>query len=479
MNTLKVDVAVIGAGTAGLVAYRAAKAEKASAVIIEGGAYGTTCARVGCMPSKLLIPAADAAHAVAQAPAFGVQAEGPVRINGREVMARVRRERDRFVGFALSDVQSIPDADRILGHARFVNDHTLAVAEHTRVEAKSIVIATGSRADYPDTFKDLGDRLIVSDDVFDWTDLPKAVAVIGPGIIGLELGQALHRLGVHVVVLGRGGRIGPISDPEIRAYALAAFNEEFALEPDAKIAHMGRHGDRVAIGRAGPNGDAPIEYFDYVFAATGRTPNVKDLGLDRTSLRLNAKGVPAFDAATTRSASADGASAIFIAGDASNFIPLLHEAADEGRIAGANAARLALGKEVRSGLRRAPIGVVFTDPQIGIVGGGFHALEPGTFATGQVSFEDQGRSRILLKNKGLLNVYAEPASGRFLGAEMLAPAAEHLAHLLAWALQNKMTVAQMLDMPFYHPVIEEGLRTALHDLSVKLRVAQTGLGKAA
>ena len=472
MKTVQVDVAIIGAGTAGLAAYRAAKAAGASAAIIEGGDYGTTCARVGCMPSKLFIAAAEAAHAVGKAPGFGVHVDGVVRIDGREVMDRVRRERDRFVGFVLRDVQDIPDADRIRGHARFVDNHTLAVADRTRIEAKSVVIATGSSATHPDSFRALGDRLIINDDVFNWHDLPKSVAVMGPGIIGLELGQALHRLGVSVAVLGRGGRVGPLSDPQIRAYALAAFNEEFTLEPDAHIAHMRRHGDRVTIGRAAPNGPETFEHFDYVLAATGRTPNVTDMDLDKTTLKLDAKGVPSFDPATTRCASADRASPIFIAGDASNFIPLLHEAADEGRIAGANAARFALGKQVNPGLRRAPIGVVFTDPQIGIVGGGCHSLKPGTFATGQVSFEDQGRSRILLKNKGLLNVYGDLASGRFLGAEMLAPAAEHLAHLLAWALQNKMTPAQIVEMPFYHPVIEEGLRTALHDLHVKLRAAQ-------
>jgi len=113
------------------------------------------------------------------------------------------------------------------------------------------------------------------------------------------------------------------------------------------------------------------------------------------------------------------------------------------------------------------------------VGGGLRALKPGTFATGQVSFEDQGRSRILLRNKGLLNLYGDLASGRFLGAEMLAPAGEHLSHLLAWALQNGMTVAQMLEMPLYHPVIEEGLRTGLRDLDVKLRAARGDVGMAA
>jgi dihydrolipoamide dehydrogenase len=213
------------------------------------------------------------------------------------------------------------------------------------------------------------------------------------------------------------------------------------------------------------------ELFDYVLAATGRLPNVTQMDLDQTTLKLDAKGVPLFDPATTRTESSDGESPIFIAGDASNFIPLLHEAADEGRIAGANAAALAAGGQVSRGLRRAPLGIVFTDPQIAVVGGGFRALKPGSFATGQASFENQGRARILLRNKGLVNLYGDRASGRFLGAEMLAPDAEHLAHLLAWALQNEMTIAQMLAMPFYHPVIEEALRTALQDLAGKLRAA--------
>src|SRR5437016_6453102 len=112
MNTLHVDVAVIGAGTAGLSAFRAAKSHGKRVLLIEGGPYGTTCARVGCMPSKLLIAAADAAHAVSGAAAFGVHAAA-LRIDGRAVMARVRAERDRFVGFVLASVEHIPVADRL------------------------------------------------------------------------------------------------------------------------------------------------------------------------------------------------------------------------------------------------------------------------------------------------------------------------------------------------------------------------------
>src|SRR5436853_6958964 len=96
MRTLETDVAIIGAGTAGLAAYRAAKSAGRRTLLIEGGVYGTTCARVGCMPSKLLIAPAEAAHAVDRFADFGLAIDGPVRVDGKAVMARVRRERDRF-----------------------------------------------------------------------------------------------------------------------------------------------------------------------------------------------------------------------------------------------------------------------------------------------------------------------------------------------------------------------------------------------
>src|SRR4051812_20948011 len=118
INMMEADVAVIGGGTAGMTAYKAARARDKRAVLIESGVFGTTCARVGCMPSKLLIAAADAAHALAQAPAFGVH-PGEVRIDGVAVMSRVRGERDRFVGYVLAAIDDIPSADKLHGKARF------------------------------------------------------------------------------------------------------------------------------------------------------------------------------------------------------------------------------------------------------------------------------------------------------------------------------------------------------------------------
>ncbi len=461
MKTLKTQVAIIGAGTAGMTAYRSALAHTSDVLVIEGGPYGTTCARVGCMPSKLLIAAAEAAHMIEDAPAFGVFA-GPPRIDGVEVMRRVRSERDRFVGFVIDAVERWPDAHRVLGHARFVDDHVLQVDEHTRIEADRIVIATGSRPAVPQGWREaLGERVIVNDDVFEWQDLPASVAVAGTGVIGLELAQALHRLGVGVRLYGRGGRVGPLTDPALQAESARVFGAALPLNALAKGMQVRRDGDRVVVQVPGQ----ADEHFDWLLAATGRHPNVDALGLAHTSLPLDPGGVPVFDRRTGQV----GVSHVFIAGDVGERHPLLHEAADDGRIAGDNAGRF---PDVRVRPRRAPLSVVFSDPQIMSAGLGHAALVDAgiQFETGKVSFDDQGRSRVMRRNQGALHVYGELATGRFLGAEMIGPAAEHIGHLLAWSAQRGDTVQEMLDSPFYHPVIEEGLRTALRELQRALRM---------
>ena len=458
-TSIDTDVAIIGTGTAGLAAYRAAKAAGKRALLIEGGKHGTTCARVGCMPSKLLIAPADAAHAVARFPAFGMEAV-TVKVDRRAIMERVRAERDRFVALVTDDVEALPETDKLHGNATFVDDSTLLVGDRVLVKASSVVIATGSSPVFPAAWRTLGDRVATNEDVFEWDRLPQSVAVFGPGVIGLELGQALHRLGVRVKIFGRGGGVGPLSHPTLIDCARRIFGEEFYLDTNAH-AEVARDGDEVVVTYRALDGTSQTERFEYLVAATGRAPNVGKLALEKTTLALDASGVPLYDRTTLQC----GGSSIFIAGDASNDAPLLHEAADEGRIAGDNAARFPV---IGSGLRRALLSVVFTDPQICIVGGGFAAARPAAPVIGEVSFENQGRARVMLRNQGMLQVYADATTGLFLGAEMIGPDAEHIGHLLAWARQMNLSIAQMLEMPFYHPVVEEGLRTALRDARTKL-----------
>jgi dihydrolipoamide dehydrogenase len=453
-ETRKVDVAVIGAGTAGLAAYRAAVKRGKKAVIIEGGAHGTTCARVGCMPSKLLIAAAEAAHHAGRTDPFGVTAT--VEIDGKAVMDRVRSERDRFVGFVLEGVGSIPEADLLTGCARFVAPHELDVAG-LRLHAGAVVIATGSSPHVPAMFDAIRDRLIVNDHVFAWETLPDSVAVFGAGVIGLEIGQALSRLGVRVRIFGRSNSVGPLSDPVVKATAAEVFASELAIDFDAKVTAVKPDGAGVLVEFVDRDGNARSEQFGAALVAAGRRPNVAGLGLEHAG--ITSRGVH-------RNTMQWGDSYVFVAGDASDDVPLLHEAADEGAIAGDNAARF---PDVKPHPRRTQLAIAFCDPELAVVAGGFAGVSArGAFVVGQVDFRDQGRSRIMLKNKGIARLYADPVTRRFLGAELVGPRVEHLAHLLAWAHQAGQTVDQMLAMPFYHPVVEEGLRTALRDLVAKL-----------
>ncbi|ATD65047.1 dihydrolipoyl dehydrogenase [Neisseria weixii] len=468
MKKIQADVVVIGGGTAGMGAFRNARLHTDSVYLVESHVYGTTCARVGCMPSKLLIAAAEARHHALHTDPFGIHLDkDSVTVNGEEVMNRVKSERDRFVSFVLSDVEEWPADKRIMGTAKFIDANTVQIDDHTEITAKAIVIATGSRPVMLPQWQTLGDKVIINDDVFSWDTLPESVAVFGPGVIGLELGQALHRLGVKVEVFGVGGNLGGISDPVVLEEAKAVFGEEMTLHLDAQTeAALDKDGNVVVKWEQdGESGEFTAEY---LLAAVGRRPNVDNIGLENLDIKLDDRGVPVADPLTMQTSIPN----IFIAGDASNQLPLLHEASDQGKIAGDNAGHY---PNLEEGLRRSTIGVVFTTPQIASIGLKYTQVSAKyseeQFVIGEVSFKNQGRSRVMLVNKGHMRVYAEQGTGLFLGTEIFGPAAEHLAHLLAWAHQMKMTIPQMLDMPFYHPVIEEGLRTALRDVNAKLKSA--------
>ncbi len=465
METREVDVAVIGAGTAGLNARREVEKAGLRPVLIESGPYGTMCARVGCMPSKLLIAAAETAHGVSGADRFGVRVAQGFRIDGPAVLERVRRERDRFVDLTIRDaVDSLPEEQRIRGHARFVAATTLEVDGRLRVEARAVVVAVGSTPNVPPPFDAIREHVDVNDDVFEWRDLPESIAVFGLGVIGLELGQALARLGVRTAFFARSQRLGPFSDPEIGRVSREVFAEELDLRLGVQVIAAERGPDGITIRWRDDGGVEHEERFARVLVSAGRTPNLAALDLSASGLPLDGRGFPKWDPRTTQC----GDAPIFLAGDASAHRAILHEAADEGRIAGANAARF---PDVTAHVRRVPLVIAFTDPQMAMVGLSFAELDLDTVEIGEVSYGEQGRARVMGQNRGLVRLYADRRSCRLLGAEMFGPRMEHLAHLLAWAVQQRLTVQRALEMPFYHPVFEEGLRTVLRDLAKKLEVS--------
>jgi dihydrolipoamide dehydrogenase len=339
----------------------------------------------------------------------------------------------------------------------------LEVDGHTRVNARSIVIATGSSPVIPPPFDSIREHILINDDIFDLEDLPGSLAVIGTGIVGLELGQALQRLGVRVVFFTPFNDLGPFTDPEVIRAAHEILSSELDLQLKSEMLEAVPENAGIRLRFRDQHGEEHDEIFEQVLVAAGRQSNIANLDLENTGLRLDERGRPNWNPRTTQVADAP----IFMAGDVSGHIPLLHEASDEGRIAGANSV---LYPEVEEHVRRTPLAIAFTDPQIGIVGKRYAELDLDTIEIGEVSFGNQGRARVMGRNQGLLRVYGGRKSCSIIGAEMIGPRVEHLAHLLAWVTQERMTVARALQMPVYHPVIEEGLRTALRDLARKLKV---------
>lgn len=468
MRELTTDVAIIGAGTAGLNARREVERAGKRWLLIESAGYGTTCARVGCMPSKLLIAAAESAEHARRANLFGVRIDpAAIRVDGRAVLERVRRERDRFVRLVREEVERLPEAQRLFGHARFKGPTELVVGDHTRVRSKAVVIATGSRPSLPEKLAALDDPELVltSDTIFELLELPESLAVFGTGAIGLELGQALQSLGVRVVFFNPNQTLGSVSDPEIDKQLRVHLRARLELELGVSEMRLERSGYGVVLHYSTENGVRAETRFARVLAASGRKPNLDALGLEHTGLALDEHGTPKFDPATMQCGSAP----IFLAGDADGQRQVLHEAVDDGAIAGANAANF---PQVEAMQRRAALSIAFTSPRVAVLGQSYREASQRPIAIGESSYSDQGRARVIAEAHGHVRVYVERGQQRLIGAELFGPGVEHTAHLLAWAVQAELPLRALLRMPVYHPTLEEGIRTALRDAAKKLELLQ-------
>ena len=465
------DTLIIGAGTAGLAALREVRKRTDRYLIVNEGPWGTTCARVGCMPSKALIEAANAFHRRHAFEAFGLRGAQGLSADIAAVLQRVRALRDQFVAGALQATDTL-GAARMAGRATVLGPNAVDI-DGTPYATRSIIIATGSRPRVPDEWLAFGDRILTTDTLFEQPTLGPRVAVIGMGVIGVEIAQALARLGIEVAAFTTGNTLAGLKDPTLNAELAAVLKQEMLLHTGAP-AELREVAGGIEVS-SGPN----RVVVDQVIAAMGRVPNIEHLGLETLGVPLNPRGMPAVNPQTQQI----GDLPVFLAGDANTHAPLLHEAADEGHIAGINAMACALTPAAAPAAapaaiptpptptrfqRRTPLAIVFCDPQVAMVGKRLADLDSAHTVTGTVRFTNQGRARAAQRNRGALHVYADRATGRLQGAEMCAPAAEHLAHLLALAVQQKLTVHDLLGMPFYHPVLEEGLRTALRDAARQL-----------
>lgn len=449
------DTIIIGAGTAGLAALREVRKHTKRYLIVNDGPWGTTCARVGCMPSKTLIEAANAFHRRHVFDELGLRGAAGLSADIPAVLKRVRALRDEFVAGALDATNDLGRA-RLSGHATLLGPSAVDI-DGKRYDTRSIIIATGSRPSVPEEWLAFGDRMLTTDTLFEQPTLGPRVAVIGMGPLGVELSQALARLGLEVAAFSTSDSLAGLADSQLNAEMAALLKTEMVLHIGAP-AQLREVPGGIEVS-SGPNRVVA----DQVISAMGRVPNIEYLGLETLGVPLDKHGLPTVDPSTLQV----GDLPVFLAGDATTHAPLLHEAADEGHIAGTNA----MAHAPTSFKRRTPLSIVFSSPTIASVGQRFDDLDKAHTITGAASFYDQGRARAALRNHGGLRIYADQTTGRLLGAQLCAPAGEHMAHLLALAIGQKLTVDEMLRMPFYHPTLEEGLRTALRDAARQLRKA--------
>lgn len=463
--THTVDVAVIGAGTAGQSAFHQVKKCGKNVVIINAGSWTTTCVDAGCMPSKLLLAAAERAHLAHTADEFGVITQ--VQIDGKAVMQRVQRERARLASYVQTTVDGWDDDQKISGTARIVgknaDDQTLLAVNDDIIAADTLIIATGSTPSVPDGWADiLSDRLLTSDTVFDLPDLPKSLAVVGAGAIGLELAQAFSLLGVRVRLFNRDATLGSLSDDDINAAAIDSLATTMDMALNVTIDTLTRTDNGVCVHYTDCDGNAQTFEAEYLLAAVGRHAELENLGIDKLDIALDDKGYPKdLDPATGQI----GKRRMFVAGDASGHFPLLHIANIEGTQAGMLTKDCPITVDYIRDLP-VPLSVVFCLPNIAQIGQTYAQLKDSDtdFVTGKVSFANQGRSRVMGVNQGALHIYAHRSDGKLLGASMVAPDGEYLAHILALAIMQRLSASELLTMPFYHPTIIEGMRTALRDI---------------
>ncbi len=449
----EVDVVIIGSGTAGLSALGQVRKRTDNFVVINDGPYGTTCARVGCMPSKMLIEAADVYHKRLLYEEMGFRLSGTLKVDDRAVLKRVRKLRDKLVA-NVNRATARLENNNIPGRARILAPDMVEV-NGEQIRTRALIIATGSTPVIPEQWKQFGNRVVTSSTLFEMQELPKTMAVIGLGAIGLEISQALSRLGVVITGFDALNTVGGISDPEVAEAAAEIIGEEFPIHLESSVTLEEGVSGRVLV----RSGDVEVQA-DKVLVAIGRKPNTDGLAMENLGVPLNSMGIPGFNPYTMQV----GDLPVFIAGDVNARAQFLAEAADDGHIAGYNSVK----NDVHSFCRRTPLGIVFTHPNIAAVGERYSSLDQDMIVTGSMDYRAQTRAMTAMRNRGLLRVYAEKTSGKLLGAEMAVPDGEHIAHLISWAVQRELTVFETMELNFYHPVTEEGIRSALRKAAGKV-----------
>ena len=450
-EVLQPDICVIGAGSGGLSVAAAAAAFGVPVVLIERGRMGGDCLNYGCVLSKSLLAAAKQAAAHTQAPAFGVASTPPtidfvrVREHVRDVIAAIapNDSTQRFTGLGVRV---------IAGTAQFKDAATVAVGDQFEIKARRFVIATGSAPAIPPIAGLADTPYLTNETIFDLAECPAHLVVMGAGPVGLELAQAFRRLGAAVTVLEAATPLGK-EDPECAAVVLDRLAREgVVIRAGAAVRRVAGANGRVQVVVGGTDNEETIEG-SHLLVATGRTPNVADLGLDRAGIKYEPRGLVVDRRLRTTN------KRVYAIGDVAGGLHFTH------------VANYHAGLVVRHALFRLPVRasndalprVTFTDPELAHVG--LSEAEARArkykFQVLRWPYHENDRAQAERTTEGHIKVITA-GNGRILGATIVGHNAGELISAWSLAVGQRLNIRAMATAVLPYPTLAEiGKRAAI------------------
>lgn len=447
---LKPDLCVIGGGSGGLSVAAAAAAFGVSCVLIEKHKMGGDCLNTGCVPSKALLAAGKRAALARSAHAFGISAQvavdfAKVHDHVQSVIAAIapNDSAERFTGLGVRVIK---------GYAKFKDRRTVAVGEQYEIRARRFVIATGSAPALPPIPGLDGGPYLTNENVFNLTELPRHLIVIGAGPIGLELAQGFRRLGSEVTVLEAATPLAK-DDPECAAVVLARLEQEgVVIRSGVTVTHVA-YGSGVSVSLAGAGGEQTIEG-THLLVAAGRKAALDGLGLDAAGVRYDQTGVAVSRKLKTRNRR------IYAIGDAA-----------AGQLQFTHAANYHAGLVIRNALFRLPVRVgndavpwvTFTDPELAQAGLTEAEARKRRYRIRILRwpFHDNDRAQTERETHGHIKVVGDK-KGKILGVSIVGAQAGELIATWILAIAQGMNIRALTGVVLPYPTLSEiGKRAAI------------------
>jgi pyruvate/2-oxoglutarate dehydrogenase complex dihydrolipoamide dehydrogenase (E3) component len=441
------DLAILGGGSGGYAAARTAAAAGLRTAVIEGGKeVGGLCILRGCLPSKALLYAAEVRHLAQYAALWGMKpADAP--FDWGAVMAR----KDSLIKeFAADRVAQLDDGrfKFIRAQARFVDPHTVVLSVGGSLSAAHFVISTGSVVSPPPLPQLAAVGYITSDEALTLRRPPKSLIVLGGGAVAVEFAQFFARFDVKVTLIQRSARLLKELDEDAAAAIEKVFRREgIELFIGTMLTDAWREGANKGVTFTHEGKQKRVAAEEILFAL-GRSPNTRSLALAKAGVTTDKGRIVASEQMQT------SAPHIYAAGDCTGPFEIAHIAVQQGEIAVHNIAHPDRPRRIDY---RLLLHVVFTDPQVAVVGLTEKEARARAvrYTAASYRFADHGRSLIMEARDGFVKLLADPTSGEILGGACVGPVGGELIHEITAAMAKRMTVQELAAMPHYHPTLAE------------------------